>query len=83
MSNEWKQITREEIKRVPVGTPITVNGHEGILHNHYRSRDYGFDYSHTSTYYPFTKSYLLFKNSDWEHENTEVLVKLTEEGSCG
>lgn len=39
----WKQISKEEIKNVQIGTRVRVNGIETTLTDHYSERDYGFD----------------------------------------
>jgi len=40
----WKKIKNfKEIKKVPVGTKIRINGEENILQFHYDPDDYGFD----------------------------------------
>lgn len=44
MSNiKWRVIGKEEIKKVPVGSPIRVDGVETTLERHYAGEDYGFD----------------------------------------
>ena len=43
----WVEITKEQIKSIPVGSPIRINGTETILSYHYKApSDYGFDTKH-------------------------------------
>jgi hypothetical protein len=43
-NKQWKRITKEDIKGVPVGTPVRVDGTEAVLTSHYDDNDYGFNY---------------------------------------
>lgn len=43
----WIRITKKQIKSIPVGSPIRINGTETILSYHYKApSDYGFNTKH-------------------------------------
>lgn len=47
LKENWVEITKEQIKSIPVGSPIRVDGTETILSYHYKApSDYGFDTKH-------------------------------------
>ncbi len=68
----WIQITKEQIKSIPVGSPIRVGGEETLLSYHYRvPTDYGFDTEHEIQKLKGS----IFGNSDWDKNiKVEVLM---------
>jgi hypothetical protein len=45
---QWKRITRKDIKSVPVGTPVRIDGMKAVLTSHYDDSDCGFDYDYAT-----------------------------------
>lgn len=66
----WKQITKQNIKAVPVGTKVRINGEESVLTEHYGSGDYGFDVEDALQILSWVSGEkdVTFANSDWDED---------------
>jgi hypothetical protein len=63
---QWKRITKEEIKQVPVGGKVRINGVETVLTYHYGGvMDYGF-------HYRCNEDCDIFAHDDWDRIVVEI-----------
>lgn len=77
----WLKITKKQMKKLPLGCILKVNGLRVKLISHYSEADFGFDYS-LDLYFDVPSSiddlglfeYEIFADDQWENYTVKVEV---------